>query len=93
MGGEETTIASGFVAQWGDTILVLSSLIGVLAAVWAVVRFAVKGTINNAVSPIRDEMHAIEVRLGERLSKLEGVVETMRSAVVRPETRRDGGND
>ena len=49
--------------QLGDIATLIASILVILAAVGATARWAVKGTIDNAIKPLRDEIHAIDVRL------------------------------
>ena len=49
--------------QWQDIATLIASIAIILGAVGATARWAVKGTIEAALKPIRDEIHKIDVRL------------------------------
>ena len=49
--------------QWQEIATLVASIAIILGAVGATARWAVKGTIDAALRPIRDEIHAIDVRL------------------------------
>ena len=94
MGSEETTILNALLEQWAAIAGIAASIVVVLGALVATARWAVRGAVDKALTSIREEIHEIDVRMVDRLSRLEGKVEVLSNAILPPETApRKSGDD
>lgn len=48
---------------WQDIATLVASIVVILGAIGVTARWAVKGVINEAIQPLRDDIHAIDLRL------------------------------